>query len=105
MREIKFRAWDGERMYNWDELIEKQPYSSFFRNLDGWILLQFTDLLSNNGVEIYELDYLEAEGVKALIHYSVNHACWLWGSEKFSNAIARLGVVKGSIYENPELVK
>ena len=115
MRELKFRAWDkrykqmqildlSERLVS-EALIVEGTTNILKRNeeLSEW--MQYTGLTDENGVEIYDQDYFEAYGVKALVHYSVNHACWFWGSEKFSNATARRGEVIGNIYQNKELLK
>lgn len=67
MREIKFRAWDGEQM------IESYGVgiSKFFEMCNGEYedfnstenLMQYTGLKDKNGKEIYENDYLEGGGI------------------------------------------
>jgi uncharacterized phage protein (TIGR01671 family) len=64
MREIKFRAWDGNRMLK---------HVEFFTTPQGWIwddnqckvgvkdVMQFTGLLDKNGKEIYEGDIVETD--------------------------------------------
>lgn len=63
MREIKFRAWDGNQMfvpairhsgYDLNELL--QSFGD-----DGLKLMQYTGLKDKNGVEIYEGDILQRE--------------------------------------------
>ena len=49
MREIKFRAWDKDRMVKGFELFED---NSAYR---GAIPMQFTGLLDKNGKGIYEV--------------------------------------------------
>lgn len=101
MREIKFRVWNVDTK-RWNRL---QTYNVMQGEIKSrfegeQIICQYTGLKDKNGVEIYDQDYFSCHGVKALIHYSVNHARWFWGDEQFSNAIASRGEVKGNYYEN-----
>jgi len=130
MREIKFRAWNGEKMIyrcgicyshgHW-EVFGPHDYeagrrlgvlnSKRFPNL---VLMQYTGLKDKNGKEIYEGDIVivRGEGIRPKI-YTVE---WLdtYGGFAFlddEKAIPACEVpvlfceVLGNIYENPELVK
>lgn len=54
-REIKFKAWDGKKMYD-----PNNDCCTFKWNCDAkeLILMQFTGLLDKNGKEIYEADII-----------------------------------------------
>lgn len=116
MREIKFRAWNGDKMihYNhWFTLhdqnvlcFEKSEEHSYVDESDVDYprrveLMQFTGLKDKNGKEIYEGDILEmpwgmsrrAVRIPGMFYSLGEEGCWDDESE-----------VIGNIYENPELL-
>ena len=124
MREIKFRAWDKDRMVKGFELFED---NSAYR---GAIPMQFTGLLDKNGKEIYEGDILQFSD-KWEWYRSDLFKFWLQGKtseekqqwieeqpyevrevripdcyEGFSKSdLESAWEVIGNIYKNPELIK
>ena len=129
MREIKFRAWDGRKMYYLDLYQTPsydEPVDIVFRDREyeeqGWIdshltevtsfLMQYTGLEDKNGKKIYEGDILDFVHV-----YGVRPAPIFWRNGGFWVAVNDPGYedrwivpdpeeceVIGNIYENPELL-
>jgi hypothetical protein len=104
MREIKFRAWDGNAMWDVREIdfdtmqVHIGIHDEYINNIK---LMQYTGLKDKNGVEIYEGDILKGGIYKV---YNVK-----WDGEDAGWNIAAYGVsvfeVIGNIHENPELLE
>lgn len=133
-REIKFRAWDGERMAYFDKGISFGGLSpSMMIGCDDdtefdWdspvSVMQFTGLKDKNGKEIYEGDVVDAfalmqDGKRyptiCIVKFQQNFACWYLehvesGGEitiysKQENNLNIYREVIGNIHQHPELLK
>lgn len=120
MREIKFRAWTGENMISPD-YINRDGFAYYKENSIPSkvnIIMQFTGLQDQNGVDIYENDIVirnenACDGTyisKYKVGYEKNYFCL----EILQSHIFKKGAiiknmeqceVIGNIYENPELLK
>jgi len=125
MREIKFRAWDGHKMYadvgvlplSGEEKVMASHHTMKYRP-DQVELMQYTGLKDKNGVEIYESDICEvadfSNGAYVFKEQPTKLMCFEWDVNyaryKYSNAnlfkyeSSNYRVV-GNIHENPELLK
>ncbi len=118
-REIKFRGWDesdNSGMYNFI------PLEQMIK--DGITVMQYTGLKDKNGVEIYNGDILDIEfGESSLATSFVHKSVEVYWNEESLQYCVRGGnlttrmvtslagyvkpkyIVKGNIYQNPELIK
>ena len=121
MREIKFRAWDKKDnsmiinpiflydrsgiRYSMSQESEYLWETDRYANAYEW--MQYTGLLDNHGVEIYEGDIVSGYifGICEVRYYK--NAFVLWSvDEDFSRSYACESIeVIGNICENPELIK
>lgn len=109
MRELKFRAWDGSKMYVPDFIDQDgfattwPPENSRISNFDTWEthkVMQYTGLHDKSGKEIYEGDIVDL-GTGAVVEWDGPTGAWTAGDWLLSKKIIE---VIGNIYENPELL-
>lgn len=114
MREIKFRAWDGEQML-YMPLTTNFGLHRFFGILDDeCIAMQYTGLKDKNGREIYEGDVCNINpDDDNWIDIVVSDKNWLELSRYKNHCVTDCSLyehhdqveVIGNIYEHPELLK
>jgi uncharacterized phage protein (TIGR01671 family) len=121
MRELKFRAWDGRKMYNDIGAFGTDAFDREGENIWMWEeppeqIMQFTGLHDKHGKEIYEGDILKethgtcarkAPRANAVVVWKDNG----WKRDTYNgdcNVFPSIDVremeVIGNIYESPELL-
>ena len=111
MREIKFRAWDGNRYISHDSLCCPSYSLGEILYGSGFIVEQFTGLHDKNGKEIYEGDIVRDydEGFLYKVMFCEYHARFMFydylNDDYYDNQDIAEHEVIGNIHENPELLE
>ena len=117
MREIKFRAWDSEKIIYGVDISNNGTVIQSGYEYPSWVIMQFTGLIDKNGKEIYEDDWCTAKfrtknGIQ-VVQGRIIMDEFMWcidctgcvGDDIFSiNRLHDFEII-GNIYENPELLK
>ena len=121
-RQIKFRVWDGERMHLpaespwWQLTAEGQPWHRQGQEEPDAVLMQYTGLIDAEGEEIFEGDILGLPGAPqgaGPVVFKNGAWCvdrgdgslpWYFNSKSHREIILDALVVKGNLFENPELM-
>jgi uncharacterized phage protein (TIGR01671 family) len=115
MREIKFRVWDGFKMYypsydfqlsNCDSMglsCVTQGLKDCIYIEDDAVIMQYTGLQDSQDKEVYEGDIIElADGNKGVVKFS-EYGCYYHTAKTELIGLLYWNKVVGNIYENPEL--
>lgn len=119
MRELKFRGWDGKLFYE-PIICGEFHYADARAFEDGRAsdssLMQYVGLKDKNGIEIYEGDMLEYNGIFQLVQFQIHTRTSSSGhGERSATTFAGYSFddyyglpsqakIVGNIYENPDLI-
>ena len=101
MRDIKFRAWDGEDMIYFDLALVNDESPLWFSNtVEEGDVMQYTGLKDKNEKEVWEGDIVKHEGKVMVVPFAPGHV--LISKEGAENLDV---FVVGNIFENPNLLE
>jgi uncharacterized phage protein (TIGR01671 family) len=113
MREIKFRAWDGEEMRYTFSVQSNGDGVLYSGGIVDWKLMQFTGLKDKNGKEIFEGDICSTYNIDEPSNL-IDTVVFDDGSFVFQNDYKLSAELRGfksdyieiigNIYEHPELL-
>jgi uncharacterized phage protein (TIGR01671 family) len=124
-REIKFRAWDGEKMISsleikrvqfsecdaWEVIIEDDMHEEIIFASNGYhvdlpesVLMQYTGLKDRNGKEIYEGDIVDYGNSRFMPVEFINGTFCICKNTAMPTLMTLYPVI-GNIYETPQLLK
>lgn len=115
MREIKFRGYNGNEMVYID-LLEADFKINYLENLrifaKAGLLMQYTGLKDENGIDIYEGDIVSDKEFKYIVEFKYEYNSFGasgWVGVPINSLDAKLRFthlnIIGNIYENPELLE
>jgi len=113
MERIKFRLWD--RLRGTMHVAPVIHFGKFGWGVESPLvkadcqLMQFTGLIDDNGVEIYEKDIVEdILGERCVVEWNDDTCCFQFSNGFPINNGETYGIYKlvvGNVWQNPELVK
>lgn len=117
MRELKFRAWEKDKMIQWEDFdrLLKNPSvipTKLFEGNDIIKVMQFTGLTDKNGVDDYESDIIRVKDATDNSGYSNHELLFDWrGAGIIKDGIhIRLDMLSeheiiGNIHQDKNLLK
>jgi len=118
MREIKFRAWDGDGMQERCTLLVDISDGALLdtetNDYIDWPVMQYTGLKDKNGVEIYEGDIIDSERFYGTVYFNEHYLTYFMKNDRDNGDGVGFGrhqidlynmIVCGNIYENKELLE
>ena len=116
-RKLKFRAWDGEKMFYTEKDYGSLTY--FFNYHSNDVIMQWTGLVDKTGRDIYEGDVIANESYSRVVEFKPNAGSFRMAHinqlyrQSFEDIwqpmeqayINEFGLeVIGNVFENPELI-